>query len=158
MEREAFERARSAYGTGAYDDATLEFVFPQLKESEDERSRKWILEYLYDGLRKADEQFKGQFKTAIAYIEKQKEQKPVEWSEEEKNKIESIKTLVTIGRFDDINTIKTIWELLDSLSHSWKPSEEQMKALKWAIEYLADIENDCASALTLLEFDIQKLL
>ena len=30
------ETAKAAYGTGAYDDATLEFLFPELKESEDE--------------------------------------------------------------------------------------------------------------------------
>lgn len=42
----AFEKARAAYGTGAYDDATLEFLFPQLKESEDER----IVEDLIGGL------------------------------------------------------------------------------------------------------------
>lgn len=42
-------------------------------ESDDEQSRKWILEYLFDGLRKSDEQFKGQFKTAIAWLEKQGE-------------------------------------------------------------------------------------
>lgn len=53
--------------------------FPELKESEDEQHRKWILEYLYDGLRKSDEQFKGQFKCAIAWFEKQGEQKPT-WS------------------------------------------------------------------------------
>lgn len=28
---EAFRKAKSAYGTGAYDDATIEFLFPQLK-------------------------------------------------------------------------------------------------------------------------------
>ena len=55
----------------------LETLIPELRESEDERHRKWILEYLYDGLRKADEQFKGQFNAAIAYLEKQKEQKPI---------------------------------------------------------------------------------
>lgn len=27
----AFNRAKSAYGTGAYDDATMEFIFPELK-------------------------------------------------------------------------------------------------------------------------------
>ena len=42
----AFEKARAAYGTGAYDDATLEFIFPELKESEDERIRKEMLNYL----------------------------------------------------------------------------------------------------------------
>ena len=51
----------------------LESVFPELRESEDERHRKWILEYLYDGLRKADEQFKDHFKSAIDWLEKQKE-------------------------------------------------------------------------------------
>ncbi len=47
-------------------------AFPELKESEDEQSKKWILEYLYDGLRKSDEQFKDQFKGAIAWLKKQK--------------------------------------------------------------------------------------
>lgn len=42
----AFERARAAYGTGAYDDATLEFLFPELRGSEDERIRKRIVEIL----------------------------------------------------------------------------------------------------------------
>ena len=51
----------------------LDEIFPELKEFDDEQSKKWILEYLYDGLRKADEQFKGQFKTAIAWLEKQNE-------------------------------------------------------------------------------------
>ena len=52
--------------------AALEVLIPELAESEDERHRKWILEYLYDGLRKTDEQFKDHFKAAIAYLEKQK--------------------------------------------------------------------------------------
>lgn len=46
-------------------------VIIELKESEDEQHRKWILEYLYDGLRKSDEQFKDQFKSAIAWLKKQ---------------------------------------------------------------------------------------
>ena len=49
----------------------LETLVPELKESEDEQHRKWIIEYLYDGLRKSDEQFKDQFKRAIAWLEKQ---------------------------------------------------------------------------------------
>jgi len=58
--------------------------FPELKESDDEQHRKWILEYLYDGLRKSDEQFKWQFKCAIGWLEKQGE-KPA-WSEEDEKK------------------------------------------------------------------------
>ena len=45
------------------------------EENEDEIHRKWILEYLYDGLRKADEQFKDHFKSAIDWLEKQKDQR-----------------------------------------------------------------------------------
>lgn len=59
------------------------------------------------------------------------DQKPAEWSEEDENKIESIKGLITMGRFADTNTIRTIWELLDSIRPSWKPSKEQMEALAW---------------------------
>ena len=49
----------------------IDDIVPELKESEDEISKKWILEYLYDDLRKSDEQFKNQFKAAIAWLEKQ---------------------------------------------------------------------------------------
>ena len=62
-----------------------EEMFPELKESEDKQSKEWILEYLYDGMRKSDEQFKGQFKAAIEWLEKQGE-KPVELSKEEYRK------------------------------------------------------------------------
>lgn len=51
----------------------LSEIFDELKESEDEQHRKWILEYLYDGLRKSDEQFKDHFKCAISWFEKQGE-------------------------------------------------------------------------------------
>ena len=61
MEREAFERARSVYGTGAYDDATLEFVFPELKESEDERIRKWIVDELKDSLHDIEIMYSGDY-------------------------------------------------------------------------------------------------
>jgi hypothetical protein len=55
----------------------LKTLIPEFQESEDEIHRKWILEYLYDGLRKADEQFKDHFKAAIDWLEKQKAQKPI---------------------------------------------------------------------------------
>ena len=63
------------------------------KESEDEQHRKWILEYLYDGLRKSDEQFFDQFKSAIAWFENQGEQKPA-WSEEDERIRQDIENLI----------------------------------------------------------------
>lgn len=72
--KDALERAKS-WAKGENPECipearkAVEFIFPELKENE--QSKKWILEYLYDGLRKSDEQFKGQFKAAIAWLEKQ---------------------------------------------------------------------------------------
>ena len=74
MNNEAFERAKSAYGTGAYDDATMEFIFPQLAESEDERIRKEIIEVLRFVPSSMWEQAKTNYERCFAYLEKQKEQ------------------------------------------------------------------------------------
>lgn len=78
MERnEAIEIVKRNYphvsGSGTQFESALRTLIPELKESEDEQNRKWILEYLYDGLRKSDEQFKDQFKCAIAWLKKQGE-------------------------------------------------------------------------------------
>ena len=62
-----------------------------------------------------------------------------EWGEEDENKIESIKCLITTGRFVDTSTIQTIWNILDDLRPSWKPSEEQMNRLSSTI---AKLRND----------------
>lgn len=42
---EALQKAKAAYGSGAYDDTTMEFIFPELRESEDERIRRTLVEY-----------------------------------------------------------------------------------------------------------------
>ena len=108
----ALGRAKSAYGTGAYDDATLEFLFPQLKESEDERVTRAINNmlpfipdeaYANNGVTKEavlnwlekqkdieERWFKdreGCFWDGVAEGRKQKEQKPAEWSEDEERLI-----------------------------------------------------------------------
>ena len=73
---EALKRAKDALNDETISSNTIAYlqdIFPELKESEGEQSKKWILEYLYDGLRKSDEQFKDQFTAAIAWLEKQGE-------------------------------------------------------------------------------------
>ena len=79
MNNEAFERAKSAYGTGAYDDATMEFIFPQLAESE-ERIRTEIIDFIQwaedRGMTRHDYHQAKRPAVWIAYLEKQKEQKP----------------------------------------------------------------------------------
>lgn len=78
MNNEAFERAKSAYGTGAYDDATMEFIFPQLAESEDERIRKDIINLIYwlkGNPSLCSQYYKDRYDDMLAYLEKKKEQK-----------------------------------------------------------------------------------
>ena len=75
--KEALERMKS-WARGEHPECfteakkAAEFVFPELAEDEDKKAKQWILEYLHDGLRKTDEQFKPQFESAISWLERQK--------------------------------------------------------------------------------------
>ena len=78
---EALGRAKASYGTGAYDDTTTEFIFPEITETDnkDERIRKFLIDYF--GIIKStlsdDGIWKGfQIEEILAFLEKQKEQKP----------------------------------------------------------------------------------
>ncbi len=80
----ALEKASIAYkDEDKHLKATLERIFPELKESDDEQSKNWILEYLYDGLRRTDEQFKDQFKAAITWLENQGKRQPI-WNDNDR--------------------------------------------------------------------------
>jgi len=45
--KEALERAREELGSGCFDRGTVEYIFPELKESEDEKTRKSLLSFLH---------------------------------------------------------------------------------------------------------------
>ena len=171
----AFERARAAYGTGAYDDATIEFLFPELKESEDERCRKAIIE---DYKVLGDASLRGAKVTLelknveekIAWLEKQKEQKgslrvikdasewekikeqkPAEWSEEDLKWAEEIR-LALLYYSNDKPFIEELTNWFNNHiqpNPHWKPSEEQMIYLKEAINKFdfCDAENAGLQAL-----------
>lgn len=81
--KEALERARqfSEHPLQEDSDSIAEYIFPELKESEDERIRKEIIDFIYD---KTDTyELREKSNSWIAWIEKQGEQKPAEWSEED---------------------------------------------------------------------------
>lgn len=70
--------------------AVLEEIYPSLSESEDERIRKALVKYFDErnNYRDEDETFNGiPFSDIIAYLEKQKEQKPLSTEETELNSI-----------------------------------------------------------------------
>ena len=66
----------------------LAVLVPELAESEDERIRKWLYDYISNCPNDNFTFYGGVGKDAVLnYLEKQKEQKPAEWSEEDKKKL-----------------------------------------------------------------------
>lgn len=204
--KEAINTVRNIYQTDKEKEA-LEILIPELAESEDERIRKELIGYLthraeVTGFIDEDKDCKRW----IAYLEKQKEQKPIfkkgdkviwddeefnildvneteynvggyrvpfsrqnelhpiwqksaEWSEEEKkhlyNAIEAVKYVYDIS--EGTSGFKCV-EFLKSLRPQphWKPSEEQMEALKDA--FRKDGCNEYRKVINSLYCDLQKLL
>ena len=153
------------------------------KESDDERIIKDIITALSIGVT-CDEsalypEATTTLKEAIAYLERQKEQKPVsgnsekpnnhaEWSEDDKRKINRIYEILGHAADDKgflaskrIIGDKEAIELQDFLKAlrpqpNWKPSEEQMKVLNKVIngEVLLTTQHKCLES---LYTDIKKL-
>ena len=141
--KEALERAKKLHqesiernGDRVYWAGDLESIFPELRESEDERIRKAVIDFFslqddnttYSLIPKKD---------ILAWLEKQKEQKPSEWSEEDEHrKSDAIYFLETAKKhYASTLEIEATISWLKSLRPQphWKPTEEQMKALKlWA--------------------------
>ena len=123
--------------------AVLEEIRPELKESEDERIRKVLVDYF----KRYKEQEECGIKTfygiptdnIITWLEKQGEQKPA-WGEEDEyillhtiNDLKFLKDTISIDPNYAVNIIDIEREIdwLKSLKNriTWKPSDGQMKAL-----------------------------
>jgi len=142
----------------------IDEVFPELKASKDERiiddaiqiiraSRQRCAEYGAE----ADKHLK-----AISYLEKQKKQKPAEWSEEDNRHINTIiRAIHGAGNITPIEgELAEKW--FKSLRPSWKPSEEQMDALEhfirsWEESGTMSPQNPTLCAAKTLLNDLKKL-
>ena len=105
---DALNLAKSYYGEGCNE--FLDTIFPELAESEDERIRKAIIELLKE-VGRDDTGISENVKCMIAYLEKQKEQKPYEpknWPADKDNLTQ------------------------EQRPAEWHPTHEQMVALNWA--------------------------
>lgn len=117
----------------------LKEVCPELAESEDERIRKSIIEHF----KQSEKAFPGltfggyYYADVLAWLEKQKKQKPAEWSEEDEKWFDYFERLLEFGYNKDPHYLGKLciggkmW--LRSLRRSWKPSEEQIEALRRAL-------------------------
>ena len=119
---EALERASHIKdnNTVATPQEVAEHIFPELRESEDERIRKGLIAML--------SQDKELHRREIAYLEKQKEQQPA-WSEEDEA---FLKVAIAIcNRYSHKNIADWLKSLRpvskESLQPHWKPSEEQIE-------------------------------
>ena len=137
----------------------LEALIPELRESEDEKIRKFLLKVISDiaggwpfekygitqkgaiaWLEKQKERGEADFREGylLGFEDGQKEQKPAGWSEDDEQWLESI-----IKDYEDnlvkdkdhAAVIKVKIDFLKSLRPSWKPSEEQMEAMKKSLAY-----------------------
>lgn len=82
----------------------LEYVFPALKESDDERIRTFLIDY-FTSYKFGNVQTKlngVKIDDIIAYLEKHKEQNPAEWSEEDEEMLNRI--IDTYRRFPQLTT------------------------------------------------------
>ena len=160
---EALERARALRQEAIDKEYAIDYVkdyeaiFPELKESEDERIRKKIIENVRLSGGYTDEEIDEM----ISWLEKQKEsekdaetrwendtlvvdcskQKPAEWSEEDWKTLDEMREhlICVVGDKPDFTPNKiyesfiNLIDKLKSLRPSWKPSEEQKEALDKAI-------------------------
>ena len=153
---DAMNLAKSYYGKGSNE--FLDTIFPELRESEDERINKAIQKYL-DWLTaypiyapRGEYSIRDMLHYLYNLERKQKEQKPVQ-SEEEKEYIRTLKSRIAdFLRGKDKDEVDTTYyqRICDWLDGrhveqspaecpSWKPSEEQMAALHTAA-YLEEMQ------------------
>ena len=127
--------------------STVYNIFSELKESEDERIRKEIIELLknYASMHYIT---KEQYKERMDWLEKQGEQKP-SWSEEDEisflNTLWCCKKVASIAK--DENEMGTVWyaeRWLKSLKNrcTWKPTEKQINAIRLARSFVTDDFSD----------------
>lgn len=176
---EAFERAKEKYAMfeGMKQGDVLEDVFPELKESEGEKIRKSLLEYLHT-LPNHYAHCGVCVPEWISWLEKQGEQKTTiiipnsrvgceanctttkEWSEEDERLIEEAAECLRkyADKVQGVNSTVYILSLADrieSLRHQkqWKPSDEQIKALDFAIDCTVyqEFQDKCMVLKELLE-------
>ena len=95
---EAIERMRKMLGPWrelAYNGKSflqdLESIFPELRESEDERIRKELIFFLKEEIPQCSiKEHAEKLKEFVSYLENQKEQKPAEWSKEDEKMLTGI--------------------------------------------------------------------
>ena len=102
-------------------------------------------------------------KCAISFIDKLYKQKPAEWSEEDESNFQGIIDVIKENKHHTTDYEHMIYYKLLSWFKSlkeryvWKPSDEQMKALDWALSLAKNCGNECAFELRTLQEQLKKI-
>lgn len=132
---EALEKARRLYEgkDKAPEEPILEYLFPELHESEDEKIRQKLIHIVN---RYRSVVLNGDDKTyddCLAYLKVRKEPTYADWSEKDKKMREKLINFLgsphvplTYEEFSEYRS----WLISLRPQLHWKPSEEQLKALK----------------------------
>lgn len=160
--KEKLRLAKEALESDSYDKETIEYIFPELKESEDEKLRKCTISLLKIARDKGFYDIPKAVNNCITWLEKKGEQKPAEWSEEDKrikNNLLSELTNLSVRNLIEKETEKKYASWLKSLrpQSAWKPSDEEMEALRIAFEVGTANESWAMSKLKVLYEQLNKL-
>ena len=155
---ELLKKIQPLYNQAKKDDsplwATYEYLVPQLAENEDEKTRKFLIDFvkLENGVNLSPDDAER----CIAYLEKQKEQKTAEWSEEDRKMLDSIvnvlesmpsASFIPIKRETMIPWLKFLPERFNLLpKQEWSEEDEKMlkdtiREFHLAYPYAFDDEN-----------------
>ena len=158
---EYIEKIKQMVADGQLAKDVAEKYFPELikKVSEDERVLNEIIEYL-KALRTTAFSLNQSYiflEEWIAWLEKQAEQKPVEWGEEDEINLQWLETICERLHYKNDPQVApdaalNLKEWLKSLrrQNHWKPSEEQINVLSKATTRSINID-DAEVLRTLLE-------
>ena len=142
---EALEIANAAYkDEDRHLKATLERIFPGLRESEGEKIRKELIEHIKDQQSffisapdcrdKYEEEENNKYNSWLAWLEKQGGKETTEWSEEDERLLNNM--VIVIQDYYNKEDAQSLISWLKSLRSqtSWKPSDEQMQCLLSEVE------------------------
>ena len=155
MYEEALERAKylkeNTDSVNAKDISyTFEYIFPELSGSEDERIRKAIGYAIGQSAHSDGTLTNGiTSKEALAWLEKQGEQKSA-WNKEDNKNLNSVEWII-----ENSENLNEVFETIDSPEYikkyfidwlkslikpqnRWKPSEQNIKDLEWCADLVKD--------------------
>lgn len=133
--------------TGVCAGDVIQDIFPELKESEDEKMIQYFKDLApFDKAEELYEKYGFSHKDALAWLEKRVEQKPTEWSEEDRKMMRNIIDDIHCGTNFNPKVMHAANERVKWFKYicmryqsKWKPSEAQIKSLQESIGIVGEL-------------------